>query len=249
MASKNYDSLREIRKGKYDWKVRARVLNLWRGYTISGEAFKLFNLLLLDNKVNIVQPYGFYSYFVISTLYFNMHKSLQKCRIHAYVPADKADKMESQLVVGNIYLFQNFTVKEYRKDDKFRPIHKDIQIVFSNDTKVVSLDESDVLIEQEVFDFYDISDLKQLSKQTTYLTGMDLKFVWFCSCIFPVFVLFFVAFEISYFFCLFEDVIGVIKTPQPTLTRVNSRRGGQQSQIKFDITDGRLVKCTIGNSL
>lgn len=80
-------------------------------------------------------------------------------------------------MVGNIYLFKNFNVKDYRKEDKFRPIDKDIQIVFSNDMKIVALDESDVLIEQAVFDFYDLSDLKQLSKQTTYLTGMHVKFI------------------------------------------------------------------------
>lgn len=46
-----------------------------------------------------------------------------------------------------------------------------IQIVFSNDTKISELDEKDVCIENVVFDFYDLGDLKELSKQTTYLTG------------------------------------------------------------------------------
>lgn len=83
--------------------------------------------------------------------------------------------MESKLVIGNIYLFKNFTVKEYKSVDKFRCVHKDIQIVFSNDTKVVHLEKTDVLIEHAVFDFYDLSDLIQLSNQTTYLTCMIFK--------------------------------------------------------------------------
>lgn len=80
--------------------------------------------------------------------------------------------MEPKLVVGNLYLFKNFSVKEYKDAEKFRCLHKDIQIVFSNDTKIVDLEESDVFIEKVVFDFFDLADLKILSKQTTYLTGI-----------------------------------------------------------------------------
>lgn len=66
-------------------------------------------------------------------------------------------------------------MKDYKADDKFRPLKKDFQIVFSNDTRIQDLDEGDVSIEHCVFDFYDLGDLKQLSKQTTYLTGMSSK--------------------------------------------------------------------------
>lgn len=53
MANRKYDSFKYLRKGKYDWKVPARVMNLWRGYTMKGEPFQSFNLLLLDNKVSL----------------------------------------------------------------------------------------------------------------------------------------------------------------------------------------------------
>ncbi|KAK1388564.1 hypothetical protein POM88_016742 [Heracleum sosnowskyi] len=59
MATQKYDSFKDLRKGKYDWKVQERVMNLWRGYTKKGEPFKAFNLLLLDSK---------------------------RCRIHTFVP-------------------------------------------------------------------------------------------------------------------------------------------------------------------
>lgn len=52
MAATKYDSFRDLKKGKYDWKVPARVMNLWRGYTKTGDPFQSFNLLLLDNKVS-----------------------------------------------------------------------------------------------------------------------------------------------------------------------------------------------------
>ncbi|KAK1374954.1 hypothetical protein POM88_031147 [Heracleum sosnowskyi] len=142
MANKYYDSFKDLRTGKYDWKVQARVLNLWQGYTKKGEPFKSFNLLLLDSK---------------------------RCRIHAFVPGNAADVLEKALEVVKIYLFKNFTVKEYKDEDKFRCILKDIQITFSHETKISDLEESDVFIEKVGFDFYDIGDLEELSKQTTYL--------------------------------------------------------------------------------
>lgn len=100
-----------------------------------------------------------------------------RCRVHAFVPGTVAGLFESTLQVGNVYLFKNFTVKEYKLDEKFRPLMKEIQIVFSNDTKIIDLDENDVSIEYCVFDFYDLSELKQISKQTTYLTGKFLIFL------------------------------------------------------------------------
>lgn len=57
MSSKKYDSFKDLRKGKYDWKIPARALNSWKGYTKAGEAFKGFNLLLLDHKVSMKQLY------------------------------------------------------------------------------------------------------------------------------------------------------------------------------------------------
>lgn len=56
---------------------------------------------------------------------------------------------------------------------------KDIQIVFSNDTKVIELDEKEVYIDNAAFEFYDLGDLKDLSKQSTYLTG---KHFYLSSC-------------------------------------------------------------------
>ncbi|KAK1397686.1 hypothetical protein POM88_007549 [Heracleum sosnowskyi] len=145
ITTTKYDSFKDLRTGKYDWRVPARILNLWRGHTKTGEPFKSFNLLLLDNK---------------------------RSRIYAFVQGEIAAAVEPCLEVGTIYLFKNFTVREYKKEDRFRCIHKTIQIVFSRDTKIQELDETQVLIDKAAFDFYDIGDLKQLSQQTTYLTDV-----------------------------------------------------------------------------
>ncbi|KAK1353297.1 hypothetical protein POM88_052432 [Heracleum sosnowskyi] len=145
ITTTTYESFKDLRTGKYDWRVPARILNLWRGHTKTGEPFKSFNLLLLDNK---------------------------RSRIHAFVPGEIASAVEPCLEMGTVYLFKNFTVREYKKEDRFRCIHRTIQIVFSRDTKFQELDETQVRIDKAAFDFYDIGDLKQLSQQTTYLTDV-----------------------------------------------------------------------------
>ncbi|XP_074343688.1 uncharacterized protein LOC141682900 [Apium graveolens] len=49
---------------------------------------------------------------------------------------------------------------------------KDIQIVFSNETKIIELDKNEFNIEKSVFNFYDLADLKELTTQTTYLADI-----------------------------------------------------------------------------
>ncbi|KAK1383059.1 hypothetical protein POM88_020794 [Heracleum sosnowskyi] len=145
MSSKKYDSFRDVRIGKYDWKVQARVLNLWRGYSRTGEAFKGFNLLLLDSK---------------------------RARMHAFVPGMIADEYEQKIQVGKIYYIENFTVKTYRTEDKFRCVRNENQIIINNDTILEPLEENQASIERCWFDLYELGDLRPLSKQTTFLTDV-----------------------------------------------------------------------------
>ncbi|XP_017241069.1 uncharacterized protein LOC108213790 [Daucus carota subsp. sativus] len=145
MSTKKYDSFKDLRKGKYDWKVPARALNSWKGYTRTGEAFKGYNLLLLDHK---------------------------RARIHAFVPARLEEEVDKLVDLGKIYLIQNFTVKDYKADDKFRCLRKNIQIQFGEETIITQLQEEDISIEKTWFDFYDLAELKPLSTQTTYLTDV-----------------------------------------------------------------------------
>ncbi|KAK1401352.1 DUF223 domain-containing protein [Heracleum sosnowskyi] len=98
-------------------------------------------------------------------------KTEKRGRIHAFVPGAVAEDIEKQVELGVIYLIQNFTVKDYKMEDKFRCIKKEIQIVFGSDTTLKPLQENDVSIERCWFDFYDLEDLKPLGKQNTYLTA------------------------------------------------------------------------------
>lgn len=96
---------------------------------------------------------------------------MQNDRIHAFIPGTIAEKVEEEIKVGKIYSIFNFMVKDYKPEDRFRCIENDRQIIFTSFTKVEELHDNDSLISDNVFDFYDLSDLKQIANKNIYLTG------------------------------------------------------------------------------
>lgn len=70
----------------------------------------------------------------------------QNGRMHAFVPADLADKKEQEINVGKIYIISNFTVKEYKPYERFRCIRCDRQILFTSYTKNEEVNENETLI-------------------------------------------------------------------------------------------------------
>lgn len=91
--------------------------------------------------------------------------------MQAYAPAHLADKIGRIIQIGKIYMIKNFDVKEYTEKDKFRPVPMDRQIIFTVDTRITDLDESQTFVPKNVFDFFQFSDLKHAAEQVTYLTG------------------------------------------------------------------------------
>ena len=51
MSTNTCETLRNVKKGRTDWKIKCRVIREWRGVSTTGEIFKGWNLLLLDSKV------------------------------------------------------------------------------------------------------------------------------------------------------------------------------------------------------
>lgn len=49
--SNKYQELSNLKYGTYDYKIKVRLIRLWRGMTNTGEDFKGFNIMLLDSKV------------------------------------------------------------------------------------------------------------------------------------------------------------------------------------------------------
>lgn len=162
----------------------------------------------------------------------------QHDRIHAFVPGNVIDKHENGLNEGNIYAIANFSVKEYRFDEKFRCINSEKQIIFTAYTEVYKVDADESLIPNNMFDFYDLSDLSDIANQNKYLTGKTLSVVkcMHTNDIFASDVDKFTSFE----YCVFlqSDVIGIVEKDMPLSNLIN-KLGNAQTLIKFTIVDGR----------
>lgn len=104
---------------------------------------------------------------------------MQNNTIHAFVPTICAYDLERQIRVGSINIITGFIVQDYKKTDKFRVVRRDNQLIFTTDTKIQQIEETAAQIATEIFDFYDLSELKNYMTETTYVIGkkaLDLKY-------------------------------------------------------------------------
>ncbi|KAK1385225.1 hypothetical protein POM88_022960 [Heracleum sosnowskyi] len=145
MSNTMYDTLRNVKKGRTDWRVKVRIIREWRGYTITGEPFKGYNLLLLDSK---------------------------NCRMQAFVPSTMEDRLGKVIQLGNLYKIKTFHVKEYGPQDKYRPVQIERQIIFTTDTKLKEIDENEIFIPKNMFDLFKFADLKNMATQQVYLADV-----------------------------------------------------------------------------
>ncbi|KAK1388784.1 hypothetical protein POM88_016962 [Heracleum sosnowskyi] len=145
MSETKFNELCNLEPNRFDWKIKVRIIRLWRGVSKKGEIFKGFNIILLDNRNN---------------------------RMHAFVPANSADKLEPNITIGKVCVIRKFTVQEYKIEDKFRCLRNNAQLIFSNETQIKDIEDDGKSIEHNAFDFYDHSELMELTKQTTYLVDV-----------------------------------------------------------------------------
>ncbi|XP_074382369.1 replication protein A 70 kDa DNA-binding subunit E-like isoform X2 [Apium graveolens] len=80
--------------------------------------------------------------------------------------------LDNMLVLGRCYVIHIFQVQRYNIDDKFRCLRSDVQLIFSSETRIKAIDGDENSIENNAFDFYDHSELYELSKQITYLADV-----------------------------------------------------------------------------
>ena len=92
---------------------------------------------------------------------------MQCQRIHAFVPTKCAEEFQYQLHLGRVFSINHFDVQLYKQSDKYRMLRNPTQLVFSNDIKIQELVDDGVTIPLDGFDFYDLSQLEELTKQTT----------------------------------------------------------------------------------
>ncbi|KAK1395390.1 hypothetical protein POM88_014446 [Heracleum sosnowskyi] len=145
MSGNKYEPLSILKPARYDYKIKVRIIRKWRGVTRTGEEFKSFNVILIDNKIT---------------------------RIHAFIPSLVAEDQDKKLKVRSVCIIQYFTVQPYKPDDKFRCLRNENQLIFSKDTKIEDGEDNGTEIPHEAFDFHDHSELKALTKQITYLADV-----------------------------------------------------------------------------
>lgn len=51
MSAKKFDPISTLKKGKIDWKIKVKVIRNWRGTSQTGQQFKCFNVILIDQHV------------------------------------------------------------------------------------------------------------------------------------------------------------------------------------------------------
>ncbi|KAK1401325.1 hypothetical protein POM88_000930 [Heracleum sosnowskyi] len=142
MSIQIFNNIKDVSPGSFNWNLKVRIVRFWRGVSRTGEEFKGFNILILDDKHD---------------------------RMHAFIPGNLAEKFEEQIKVGKVYIIFNFIVKDYKAEDRFRCIDSNRQIILKNFTQIEEIHANDSLIPHNVFDFYDLNDLKVIANKNIYL--------------------------------------------------------------------------------
>lgn len=100
---------------------------------------------------------------------------MQNNKIHAFIPGQNVDKFEEKIIVPNLFIVSDFEVQAYKADDKFRCLHNTKQLIFDGETKMKDIEDDNSIAKEEVFDFYDHADLKNIADKNLYLTGNPLE--------------------------------------------------------------------------
>ncbi|KAK1359342.1 hypothetical protein POM88_043816 [Heracleum sosnowskyi] len=138
--------MKNIKKEKVDHlQIKCRIIRKWRGCTRTGEEFKAFNVLLIDNM---------------------------KTRIHAFIHGFCVDNLEDQIELDKVYTIKNFTVQNYKEADIYRCLRNEKQLIISKDTKFEEVEDKQSNIPSEMFDLYEHSELRSLAGHKTYLTDV-----------------------------------------------------------------------------
>ncbi|KAL1811216.1 hypothetical protein ACET3Z_021281 [Daucus carota] len=129
MQGRMFDRIQSLDKSRSNWKIKARLTRFWPTYSPETSAIKGFNLILLDDD--------------------NSH-------IHAYVYPDNWRAIDKEVVEGNVYVIENFQVRE--TIGKLKPVSTRLCIRLLSST-VIQPVEDDVMIPKHKFEFMDMGDL------------------------------------------------------------------------------------------
>ena len=155
--------------------------------------------------------------------------------MHAFVPGSMSERLGRILVDGNLYIIKNFQVKDYTPTDKYRAVEMDKQIVFTTETKIKELAESEVFIPKNMFDLFEYSQLQNRAKQIVFLTGKKQKNTcWLLSINLEITASFLTSVHFS------EDIVGVVEK-KDDINRYTNKEGVRTVNVRFKLSDGRYT--------
>lgn len=142
MSFYKHDSIDSLNDSKEEWSLRVRAQSIWKGITRQTGEFRGYNIVFFDDYVSNL--YMFQSLFctpfslITKTFQFvlQMKTSMQCSRIHAFITAPIVPQFEEKLEEGQIYIIENFQVKEYLGDETNRAVRNKKHLFFTSDTKL-----------------------------------------------------------------------------------------------------------------
>uniref|UniRef100_A0A175YHT4 Replication protein A 70 kDa DNA-binding subunit B/D first OB fold domain-containing protein n=1 Tax=Daucus carota subsp. sativus TaxID=79200 RepID=A0A175YHT4_DAUCS len=124
-----FDHIQNLDKSRSNWRIKARLTRFWTTFSPKTSTIKGYNLILLDDD--------------------NSH-------VHAYVYPDNWRAIDKEVVEGNIYVIQNFQVRD--TIGKLKPISSRLCIRLLSSTYIEPV-EDDAMIPRHKFEFMDMGDL------------------------------------------------------------------------------------------
>ncbi|XP_063939987.1 uncharacterized protein LOC108197985 [Daucus carota subsp. sativus] len=130
-----YDHIQNLDKSRTNWRIKVRCTRFWQTVSNDNNAVKGYNFILLDDD--------------------NSH-------IHAYVYPNNWSAIGKEVVEGNVYVFQNFQVRD--STGKLKPVSTKLCIRLLSSTTIEE-QSNDHLIPRYKFEFMDFGDINEESKK------------------------------------------------------------------------------------
>ena len=158
--------LSDIRAGKIDWKIRVRVIHMWKNVDRNNRQFtKSIEMILLDEKVSFFRlgKHMIYNDYMRLMMLILL---LQSSKIQASVKQNLFNTFEKILEVGSCYMIQNLLVA--LNDPKFKSTNHNFKLAFMRNTMCMKIDDGS--IPQNVFKFVSFPEILSALNET-YLIG------------------------------------------------------------------------------
>ncbi|KAL8102907.1 hypothetical protein AgCh_027441 [Apium graveolens] len=95
-------------------------------------------------------------------------------RIHAYANAKVCENITEGFEEGNVYILENFKVKDFLGDENYRPVRNNKHIYFSKDTKWTRENsENPLKIDKYAFDLVHMKDIAKMANDNHFLVDGD----------------------------------------------------------------------------